>query len=276
MTWRASRRAVVSVGVTAALAGVAGCLSRSRDVERTVTERHATGVLRAVDVSTTIGDVEVVRSDADELAVEGQKAALSEDDLETIDLTTRSDGGVLELSVERDESRTLFGLRPDPAVDLSIAVPEPVAVRRITTATGDVGATDVMGDLTATTDTGDVSLDGIDGAVSTSTTSGAVEVADPESIDRLESETGDVTAALPGIDGDATIETGSGDVDLRVPDRLDMTLEITTETGNITVSDVEDLPEMAGDSLIEAVVGDGTHRLEVRTESGDVTVTGRK
>ena len=276
MTPTTSRRSVLAGLAVGTVAGTAGCLGDGRDVEEPVTETWSATDLSAVTVSTAIGDVDVRVASGDEIVIDGRKAAVTPDDLETIDLETAVDDGVLELAVDRDESRTIFGLRPDPVLDLTVAVPDRLAVRRVDTNTGAIDVTDVRGDLTALTETGDVRVADVAGTVSAATDTGALEVTDPRSIKRLETDSGDVTASLTGIDGDATIETATGDVELRLPDRLDLTLAITTETGEITVSDVGDLPEMAGDSLIEAVVGNGTHRLEVQTETGAVTVTGRK
>lgn len=276
MTRLSSRRSVLAGGATVAIYGLAGCLAGSRDVEKAVTETHTADELTAVAVSTTIGDIDVHTTAANTIDVQGQKAAISRDDLESIGLVTTIEDGVLELTVDRDESRSLFGLRPAPVIDLALAVPERLEVDRIDSRTGSIDVMDARGDLTASTETGDVVLDSVDGMVSARTETGAVDVTDPTSLDQIVTDTGDVTASLRGIDRDATIETSTGAVDLRLPDRLDVTLEITTEAGEIAVSDVESLPEMAGDSLIKAVIGDGTHRLEITTETGDVTVTGRE
>lgn len=274
MTRTASRRALLA-GTVVVTCGLTGCLSGSRDAEEPVAETYTADELTAVAVETAIGTVDVHSTAEERVDIEGRKAAISRDDLESIRLATTTDDGVLEVAVDRDDSRSLFGLRPAPALDLAVAVPESLAVPRIDTDTGDIDVTTVRGDLTATTSTGNVRLERVDGTVSAATETGTLDVTDPASIDRLETDTGDVTASLPGIDGDASIETTTGAVELRLPDRLDLTLEITTESGEITVTGVEDLPEMAGDSLIEAVVGDGTHRLRITTETGDVTVTGR-
>lgn len=267
---------MVASGAVVGVCGLAGCLSGDRDVERTVTETYTADELTAIAVETTIGDVAVETASDGGIDIEGQKAAISRDDLEMVGLEATVDDGVLELSVDHDESRSLFGLRPDPVLDLSVAVPEELSVERVESGSGAVDATDVVGDLTVITETGDVTLAAVDGTVSVASETGAITVSDPASIDRLTNESGDVTASIPGLDGDATIETTTGAVELRLPDRLDLTLDLTTDTGEITVSDVADLPEMAGDSLIEAVIGDGTHRLEVTTERGDVMVTGRE
>lgn len=276
MTPTTSRRSILAGIAVGTVAGVAGCLADGRDVEEPVTERRSATDLSAVTVSTAIGDVDVRSTSRDEVVVDGRKAAVSPDDLETIGLETVADGDCLEVAVQRDDSRTLFGLRPVPVLDLSVVVPDRLAVRDVDTRTGEIDVSDVRGDLTAVTETGDVRIEAVDGTVSATTDAGTIELVDPASIERLETDSGDITATLPDIERDATIETASGDVELRLPDRLDLTLDITTDSGEIAVSGVADLPEMAGDSLIEAVVGQGTHRLEVRTETGDVTVTGRE
>lgn len=276
MTPMRSRRSVLAGSAVVASCGLAGCLAGGRDVERPLTKTHTTDELTALAVSTVEGDVGVRPTARDTLTIDGQKAALSEGDLEEIALATTTDDGLLELAVERDDSRSVFGLRPDPVLDLTVGVPERLEVRRLETGTGAVDAAGVVGDIEVSTTSGHVRLADVDGTVSVDSESGALEVVDPASIDHLVTNSGDVAASLPGIDGDARIETTTGNVELRVPDRLDMTLEITTEAGEISVSGVEELPEMAGDSLIEAVVGDGTHRLEVATETGNVTVTGRE
>ncbi|ELY48816.1 DUF4097 family beta strand repeat-containing protein [Natronolimnohabitans innermongolicus] len=275
MTHTPSRRATLVGGALVAVCGLSGCLSGSRDVERTVTESHATDAVTGVAVETEHGDVEVVPTDDGEIDVTGQKAALTRDDLETIGLETMLEDGVLVVAVDRDDSRTLFGLRPPPVVDLAVSVPDGLPLERVRTVAGAVDVTGVEGDVSATAEAGDVTLRDVGGTVSATTDTGALTVLEPESIDRLETQTGDVTASLPGLDGDATIETTTGAVDLRLPDQLDLSLEMTTETGTLSVTDVDDLPELAGDSLIEADVGDGTHRLEITTETGDVRVSGR-
>ncbi|WP_126665099.1 DUF4097 family beta strand repeat-containing protein [Haloterrigena salifodinae] len=276
MTPTTSRRSILAGIAVGTVAGVAGCLADGREVEESVTERRSAADLSAVAVSTAIGDVTVRPTSRDEVIVDGRKAAVSPDDLETIGLETTTNGDCLELTVKRDESRTLFGFRPVPVLDLSVAVPERLAVQSVDTRTGEIDVSDVRGDLTAVTETGAVRAEAVDGTVSATTEAGAIDLVDPASIERLETDSGDVTATLPDIERDATIETSSGDVELRLPDELDLTLDITTDSGEITVSDVAALPEMAGDSLIEAVVGQGTHRLEVRTVTGNVTVTGRE
>ncbi|MXV63851.1 DUF4097 family beta strand repeat protein [Natronorubrum sp. JWXQ-INN-674] len=275
MTRVASRRSVLAGSAVGAVCGLAGCLSGGRDVEETITETHAADELSAIAVSTVVSDVDVHAASQGSIDIEGRKGAVSRDDLESIGLRTSTADGVLEVAVDRNDSRTLFGLRPDPILDLSLTVPEALEVCRIESGAGDVDVANVHGDLRIETETGNVTASAVDGTVSATTETGSVVVDDPASIDRLATVTGDVTASLPGIDGDAVIGTTTGGIDLRVPDELDLTLEITTETGEISVTGVDALPEMTGDSLIEAVVGDGTHRLEIVTETGDVAVTDR-
>ncbi|WP_440767317.1 hypothetical protein [Natronorubrum sp. DTA7] len=172
MTRQSSRRSVLAGAGGGVLCGVAGCLSRSRDVEQTVTKTHTTDELRAVTVSTTLSDVDVHTASTDAIDIEGQKAAVSRDDLESIGLATVIDDDILDISVDRDDARTVFGLRPDPVLDLSVTVPDRLEVRRIDSKAGDLEVENAVGNLQITSETGDVSATAVEGIVSAATETG--------------------------------------------------------------------------------------------------------
>lgn len=249
MSQNVSRRRLLAGGSVAALAGLAGCIATSRDVEETVDERYEGDDLSELTASAVNGDITVVGEDRDDVAVTGTKAAASEGDLESVRLEASRDGDTLALDVDVDGGFLRFG--PDPKMDLEVAVPAGLRVSRVETTNGRLEVVDVAGETAAETTNGDVELGAIDGPLSAETTNG------------------DVT--LTAVGDDATAETTNGAVDLEIEPALEATLSVSTTNGEITVEGFDD-DVIRTDSDLEVTRGDGSHSLEVSTTNGDVDV----
>lgn len=244
-----TRRRLLTGASAVTLAGLAGCIATSRDVEEPIQEHYDVEELSAVTASAVDGDVTVTGENRDDIALTGIKAAASEGDLESVRLDTSREDGTLALEVDVDGGFLRLG--PDPKMDLEVAVPAGLQVSRVETTSGDLEVTDVAGETTADTTNGDVTIDAVDGPFTVETTNGDV--------------------AANGVEGDATVETTNGAVDLSISPDLEATLDASTTNGEIVVEGFDEDTIRTGSGL-EATRGDGRHDLEVSTTNGDIDV----
>lgn len=221
------RHAIVAMG-TLLVGGLAGCISTgaARDVSDEIDETIDADVDDLV-IETTAGSITVVASDRDDIAVDGEKHAASEADLDALTLEQTIEEGTLSLVADTDDVDTsLFGLqlRPNPKLDLDIEVPQSVSLSAAETVAGTIDIEGVSGPMSVGATAGAVSLSSIDGAVSIEVTAGDIDVDDVDGPVDAEATAGRVS--LSTIGDDATVETTTGDVNVHGVDG-DLTVETT-------------------------------------------------
>ncbi|MCL9812339.1 DUF4097 family beta strand repeat-containing protein [Natranaeroarchaeum aerophilus] len=284
MTREESRRTLLGGLGTAAIGALAGCVSVGDGVTEEISRTYETEQLT---VETRVGDLTVDTADRDDVLVEGERQANDEDQLDELTLEAERNGDSLALRVQgnTDASGLLFG--STPRIDLNVTVPSSVAVARLETNTGDLTAatgdteTDVetnTGDIQVTdgvaevrTNTGDVETGDAATPTGVRTNTGDLSVEDGRMLRQVDTDTGDVEVGFPALDGDVSIDTDTGDVALRVAPELDVTADAESSTGDVTgAGQFEAVAQRSG--RFEGTLGDGTHRVRVRSSTGDVTV----
>lgn len=150
-----------------------------------------------------------------------------------------------------------------------------VADANVLASSGDVIVEDVPGAVNIEASSGNVDLSGIGGAVVAKAESGNVTANDVRGEVTLNASSGDVLAR--GIGGAAQVDSASGNVVVELTAARDV--RVAAESGNVEVT----VPEAAyrvrldsGDGHLDSEVRDdrtGTHQLDLRTDSGNITVT---
>ncbi len=220
-----------SVGVI----GLAGCISTGLDAEETISREYDEDV-SAVAIETVNGEVEVRGEDRETISVEGRKRAPDEDALDEISVESESDDETLAFRADVDSGRRFFSVGESARIDLTVWVPERVAVEAETT-------------------NGDMDLDLRDtDSVTADTTNGDIVIA---------------VASTPDI----LAETTNGDVEIALPETAEPELSFATTNGDLEVSGLTDSVE--ADSSTETTIGGGTHELSVETTNGDLRVRAR-
>jgi len=218
-----------SVGVI----GLSGCISTGLDAEETISREYDEDV-STVAIETVNGEVKVRGEDRETISVEGTKRAPDDDALDEISLESESDDETLAFRADVDSSSSFFSLGGESArIDLTVWVPEELAVDADTT-NGDMDL-----DLRESDD------------VTADTTNGDIAIA---------------VASTP----DMTAETTNGDVEIALPETAEPEISFDTTNGDIEVTGLTD--SLDGDSSIETTIGDGTHEISVETTNGDLTV----
>lgn len=146
------------------------------------------------------------------------------------------------------------GWRGDASMDLEIRVPSDVQVSA-NSVSGDVSVSGVRGEVSANSVSGDVRLERIRAtSISAHSVSGDVDVS---------------ADALSGR-GDLSFVTVSGDVTLALPDDIDADVSITTVSGELDSEFQMQLGGRMSRRHLEARIGRGGRRLDIKTVSGDV------
>ena len=164
----------------------------------------------------------------------------------------------------------------------------------LSTASGSITASDVGSDVQVSSASGNVTVSNVKGDVRVKAISGVIRVSHPGG--RVEGNTAsgeveiqdaanDVTAHAasgrvyvegnPGGQGYWNLKTASGAVQISVPASANFHLSAEAVSGEIR-TDIPIVVEEQGKHSLRARVGNGGGRIEVRTASGEIRVTGSK
>ncbi|MDR9853430.1 DUF4097 family beta strand repeat-containing protein [Paenibacillus sp. VCA1] len=195
-------------------------------------------------------------------------------------------GDTLVLSLE-DNPGVLFqiGFFPDEEY-VNVSVPKSLEVE-VRTKNDSVIGKQLDAGFTAVTTNSSITLEQVKGNVSASTTNGAVRVADIGGSAQLKSTNGSLTidrvagevtakttnGAIRGtsaIGGDWTCSSTNGSINLKVPENA--SAEIKAKTSNSSIGGSIAWAEDGGDNRKRAMIGDGSHHVELTTSNGSIKV----
>jgi hypothetical protein len=308
MTGDRTRRDVVAAAGAAGLAATAGCVGTMfvKRKEKTVSGTIDPGDAAALATANDLGDL-VVEAErrADVHYRAHMKSSISEKNFDELSVRDRHEGDTLHVDGVHEEDGT--ETERDPVLNLTLRVPASLPVTSVRGSYGEVRVDGTTGDVTARADAGDLTVRDVDGDVDADTSAGDLEVqavegdvtaradagdlevrdvsgfaggdieaGDAEFVDLggledVSADAGDLTAEAPALRGDTRVQMDSGDLTLRLGDGLDAEVVATAESGDVTV---DGLPLSVRESTVggraEGTLGDGTHRLRVVADSGDV------
>lgn len=288
MTDGTTRRRVLAGASSLALPTIAGCSWIERDERTTFEQSVEVGSAESLAIESDTGDVTVRRHDGGAVRVHGEKLAASEDAIDAVTLAVAHEDGRLRLRTEREDGPEPLGWWRTPTLDLNVRVPAGLRVERAATDVGDLDVQHVTGPLAATADAGDVYVANVEGSVEASADTGDVTVRDVAgaisgtvdtgdvqvdgAIDAVEADTGEIAATVRGLAPEPSIRADTGDVALAVARSLDVTVTADIDLGDIEVRDDELVTEDDGDAA-RVVLGEGSRRLDVAVDAGDVSIT---
>ena len=142
------------------------------------------------------------------------------------------------------------------------------------TGSGDIAVTTQKnGALNIDTGSGSVRTSGITAStIKIDTGSGDIRLGDVTATRAsLETGSGSIEARFRTPVEDLSVETGSGDVLLRLPDGLNVTVDLETSSGDLTVDFPVQLIHKE-DSSLRGRIGDGRGQIRVESGSGDISL----
>lgn len=217
---------------------------------------RADGVLSLDNIN---GDVEIRAWDKNEIQIEGEKSAKTEEELKLIDLqmTVSDSKAAIKVTLPK-RTGGVFGndntIRA--TVKFTIRVPASVAVEQVNL---------VNGRLTLT---------GIHGAVDGHSVNGRIEASGLAANTRLKTVNGQISASfVKTVSGQRIrLETVNGEIAVKLPDNAGAALKASVLNGHITT----DFP-LGDDSKVRArtvkgTIGDGRASLEISSVNGQVKI----
>jgi Toastrack DUF4097 len=146
----------------------------------------------------------------------------------------------------------------------------------ISSTSGDVEVTGVIGDLRARSTSGNVSVRGVNGAVNASSTSGNVHVGEINGTVSGRSTSGNVEVEIAQLSGAGAMEfaSTSGDVRVKMPANLDADVRMSTTSGGLKTDfplTIEE-PERGSGRRAAGRIGGGSRNLRLSSTSGSVSL----
>lgn len=219
----------------------------------------------SVSVETTNGSVTVRGEDRDDVEVVVTKRATDEDALRrTRVVASGGDGDPLTLRTDYDGSSN------GTAVEFDVAVPTDVPVDRVETKNGSVELRDATGDAQLETVNGGITAERIDGYLDLRTKNGEITVRECTGVDRAESTNGGIELEVDDVRTDASVETKSGSVTVLAGPEFDADVRLSTSLGDIDAPALGQSSSGLGKLTVTGTLGEGGHRLRVRTKLGSV------
>lgn len=215
----------------------------------------ATGTLTVHNVN---GEVEVLTWDRNEIKIEGEKSARSEEELGLIQLTIdrSTDRAAIEVKLPRRKSGWFGSGEIRANVRFVITVPATAHLEDIHTVNGGVKITGARGGTVASTVNGGVRAYDVTGSVSLSTVNGGVE------------------ARLAALSSGAVVRAKSvnGGITLSLPSNTGAKLEASAVNGGIDC----DFPITVSGKLVgrhlQGTIGDGSSEISATTVNGGVKI----
>jgi DUF4097 and DUF4098 domain-containing protein YvlB len=147
---------------------------------------------------------------------------------------------------------------------------------QVSSASGNVTVSNVKGDVRVKAILGVIRVSHPGGRVEGNTASGQVEIQDAANDVTAHAASGRVyVQGNPGAQGYWNLKTASGGVQISVPASANFHLSAEAVSGEIR-TDIPIVVEEQGKHALRARVGNGGGRIEVRTASGEIRVTGSK
>ena len=286
-----------------ALAGAVaagGCVVSLDSQGRTAREERRFDVSGAPDVRVTTfdGSIQVRSWDRDEVLIEIEKRAPTEEALKDIQVVAERDGDRIQIEVRRPSgSEAFFGIgrhvsrtaRVIATVprrsslmlrsgDGSIRVDRVEGRAELRTGDGSVRASELRGEIVVHTGDGSVTLQDVEGDLDVETGDGGVSVSGVLKTVRVRTTDGSVTVRADdgsAMSDDWSITTGDGGVAVYLPEAFAAELDAHTGDGRVT-SDLDVATIVTGRvdrvdrRTLKGRVGDGGRVFRVRTGDGSI------
>ena len=224
----------------------------------------------SINIRNVSGDIILRGYDGDAVVVNGFKEGRDSDKVQIEDTS-----GPNNISVGVNYPRNC---NCDASVRFEIQVPRSIRYdfNKISTASGNLTITSLIGDLTARTASGDVTISDVQGRINASTASGEMRVNNVTGTVSAKSASGNVEVQITRLEGTGSMEfsSASGDVRVSAPADLDGNVEMASATGSLRT----DFPlqvekrEYGPGERASGRLGGGSRSLRISSASGNVSL----
>ena len=213
---------------------------------------EAGGTFRLENVN---GTVTIESWDQDSVYIEAEKAANSEDALESIEVEIDGEGDWVEVKTRLPRSRSFFG--SGGKVDYFVKIPTRAKIQ-VETVNGKLQVDGIEGQVRASTVNGSVHIFDVSGEVESSTVNGSIEA----------------TYLDVDTDGRHRFSTTNGSVTLRLPTDASGEFEARTVNGSIQTDFPLEISGKFGHRRLRGRLGEGNGTFDISTVNGSVKILG--
>lgn len=218
----------------------------------------ATGIVTLENVN---GNVAVRTWDRNEILIEGEKSARTEEELKAIDLAmdVTESRAAIKVRLPKRPGSWFFGNTIRASVRFTLTVPATAALEKIET----VNAA--------------VSVDGVRGEAHIATVNGSIRAKDLGGMTRLRTVNGQITAVFGSISArqELALETVNGSVTVALPQEAGVALRTSVVNGHVDCDFPLTLKGSSGRRNLSGTIGDGRASLEVETVNGSIHIEQR-
>jgi lia operon protein LiaG len=300
IVWITAGIAVVSLGIAVVLffaTGMGGPWEPGKGIIVDEQRSFASSGIGKLEVQTSSTDVFVGTGEGNTIVAHLHGTVYTGQEEAVPALAAEQVGDVIDISTERKAGRKwILGFFSSDLI-LEIKVPNNYRGAFVLhTSSGDVEISDqILSELSVETSSGTIRLHSVRAATVTvasssgdqmaegmtagysqmTSSSGEIRVEDLQGGAKVESSSGDITLRYGEFDSDLEVRSSSGDVELYLTEKAEFQVEARASSGDIDCAFPVTLNE--ADSEIRSnrlcgTVGEGTHRVSVRTSSGDITI----
>ncbi len=252
-------------GVVSLLASMFAIDAAAQDFQKT----YRIGANDTVSIRNVSGDVKVTGYDGDAVSVVAYKEGR---DREFVRVEDTSTANRVELRARYSEERR----NTDASIRFEVRVPRGVAYNfnPVSTASGNIEASDITGNIRFSTASGNVTLKGASGSINATTASGNVRIEEARGSVNASTASGNVEAEITRLDGatNMSFSAASGNVRVRLPSNANADVEMSTSSGTLETEfplEIEDSQYTSG-KRARGRLGNGSRRVRLSSASGDV------
>ncbi|UPW00919.1 DUF4097 domain-containing protein [Halorussus gelatinilyticus] len=274
MTEDTTRRRVLGLGATGALAALSGCSGATPFVGKRTkdTRTFDAASVDSLSVDGRNGEIRVRPTNADRIRVETVKQSGSVfADLSDVRVEMGVENGELAVKTNRTGGGSWLG--GTPSVKIRVRLPAGVSLGRLRTENGTVDVRGVETDATLVTENGRVEARDIDGFVSAESENGSVTVHGVAGIGDVRTENGSVEVEIPAIRSDTTVRSENGSVTAKIAPDLNATLVARTDNGDVNVRLPKFEADLRTETAVQGTLGEGGPELRFATENGSIELT---
>lgn len=260
------RRLVTRSLATLLLCAAAAATASAQDFQK----NYQLGPNGSVEIHNVSGNIQIAAHEGAGVSVSVFKEGRDRDKVRVEDLST-PDRVFLKAKYDED-------CNCDASLRFEVRVPRSSRLNydSIRTASGDISAHGIAGQIKLQTASGNVTLEDVSGDVDASTASGSVKVREASGTVSARSASGNVDVEIARLEGarDLKFASASGNVNVRLPNNLDARVNISTASGDIETNFPIEVRrrENGSGSTARGQLGGGTRLLRISSASGDVSL----
>ncbi|HTO03492.1 MAG TPA: DUF4097 family beta strand repeat-containing protein [Opitutus sp.] len=216
---------------------------------------NRTGVITLDNVN---GQIEITTWDKDEIRIEGEKSAKTQEELKLIELT-------IDRSASRADIKVKLPKRPGGwfgnnsvrgGVSFRLTVPASASLERITVVNTSID------------------IDGVQGAVNAQSVNGRIRAHDLGGNARLKSVNGGLTASFKRVVADQTLsfDTVNGSIEIRLPADAGADVQAKVVNGRIDCEFPIEVQGRVGGKRLSGKIGDGRAPLSAESVNGSIRI----